>query len=164
MDEWMKLPLSVPMESSATRQLNVCLTLSALFFIMNSSDPLPFDRLTLSVPTRKLVFVSESVTTWCDFLEARRSVPARFQILQRKWHFLEITSLCIMCHFGLLWYLLFESLLVVIQTAVTHLFSSAWIHSSWLSWTILESSYFGWRAEGEPMKDGVLHSSPVSEW
>ena len=57
----MKLPLSVPMESSATRQLNVCLTSSALFFIMNSSDSLPFDRLTLSVPTRKLVFVSESV-------------------------------------------------------------------------------------------------------
>ena len=87
LDEWMKLPLSVPMESSATRQLNVCLTSSALFFIMNSSDPLPFDRLILSMPTRKLVFVSESVTPWCDFLEARRSFPAGFQSLQRKWHF-----------------------------------------------------------------------------
>ena len=98
----MKLPLSVPMESSATRQLNVCLTSSALFFIMNSSDPLPFDRLTLSVLTRKLVFVSESVTPWCDFLEARRSVPAGFQILQRKRHFLEVTSLCIMCHLAVI--------------------------------------------------------------
>ena len=47
LDEWMKLPLFVPMESSATRQRNVCLTSSALFFMMNSSDPSPFDRLIL---------------------------------------------------------------------------------------------------------------------
>ncbi|KAI4544502.1 hypothetical protein MG293_004768 [Ovis ammon polii] len=46
----------------------------AVFQFISSSGFSEDGQLTLSVPTRKLVFVSESVTTWCDFLEARRTI------------------------------------------------------------------------------------------
>lgn len=118
----MKPPLSVPIESSTTRQLNVCFISPTLFFVMNSFDPLPFDRLTPSMPTGKLVFVSESVTPWHDCLEIRGPVPARIPDPTEKMAFLGgYTSPAHGPH-CLSVLPLFWSLLVIIQMVITHFF------------------------------------------
>lgn len=75
------------MESSATRHFNVYITLSTLFFIMNSSDLLPIDRWPPECQLEN-VFVSESVTPRHAFLEARGPTPARIPAPTEKTAFL----------------------------------------------------------------------------
>lgn len=139
-NEWMNDTSSLCASGEFCNKATQCVSHFITLFFISSSDSLPFDRLTLRVLTRKLVFVSESVTPWCDFLEVRGFVPDRIPDPAQKMAFLGgYTSPYHVSHW--------LSMLPLIWKPAGNnsdsrhsFFSCEWIHSSWLFCTILESS------------------------
>lgn len=165
MNEWMsKLPSPCVNEEFCNKAAQCVSHLICFIFHNEFIWPIVFWWMNPRVPTRKPLFVSESMTPWHAFLEAGGLVPARIPASTEKTAFLGgyispyyVPHLLSMC--PLVWKPCWPGNNSDINDS---LFFCEWIHSSWLFCTTMESRDLDWRTEGDPVSDGVLPGDSVS--
>ena len=165
MNEWMNEIPSLCGNGEFCSKATQCVS-HFIYFIFHNEFiwPTVFWQISPRVPTRKLVFVSESVTPWHMFLEAGRPMPARIPAPAEKTAFLGgSTSPYHVPHLLSMWPLVRRPWWPGTSSdSNDSLCSCEWIHSSWLFCATVESSDLDWSPEGDPVSDGVLPSNPVS--